>query len=255
MLAKFDLSGKTAIVTGGAGGIGRILAQGLAECGADILVADRQFEGFERVADRVRETGRRIQTVSVDITNEESVDEMIKQAMEEYSRIDILVNAAGTVFREATESLPADEWQKVMDVNVRGVFLTCRAAGRVMIERGGGKIVNISSVKGRYGGSKGDVSYCSSKGAVDNLTRTLACEWAKKNVFVNAIAPAVVETELTRAIFENPEDTKKLQDRIPLGRWAVADDIVGPVIFLASSASDFITGQIIYVDGGMTAQS
>ena len=180
------------------------------------------------------------------------MESMVEQGLSMFSRIDILVNAAGLAIRKPADSFPIDEWQQVMDVNARGTFLSCQAVGRTMITQGSGKIINLSSVRGRYGLPADYAAYCASKGAVDTLTRTLACEWAQYNVLVNALAPTIVETELTREALANPDYAQRMRARIPLGRWAVTEDIAGPAVFLASKASDFITGQVIYVDGGVT---
>ncbi|MFC2046389.1 SDR family NAD(P)-dependent oxidoreductase [Chloroflexota bacterium] len=252
MASLFDLTGKVALVVG-IGGIGYAQALGLAESGADIVASDFELERAKKVAGKVQAKGREALALAVDVTQEDSVTGMVQKALDAFPRIDILVNSAGTnVGRPESATLPVDEWQGVMDVNTRGVFLCCQAAGRVMIEQGGGKIINMSSVRGRYGAPRGAAAYCASKGAVDSLTRTLACEWAGHNVLVNALAPTVVETEFTRAILEDPEGAARLRASIPLGRWAQPEDIVGPTLFLASSASDFVTGQILYVDGGLT---
>ena len=247
----FDLTGKVAIVAGGAGGIGRVLAVGLAGAGADVIVADRRLDNLEEVADKIRALGRQWLAVNVDITQEPSVKQMVDSVLKEFPRIDILVNAAGMIIRKTGEEMPIDDWQKVMDVNVRGVFIPCQAVGKVMIKQGGGKIVSVSSVRGRFG-ADGAVAYSPSKGAIDSMTRTLAFEWAKHKIFVNAIAPCVIESDLTRPLLANPETAKALLGHIPFGRLALAEDLIGPILFLTSKASDFVTGQIIYVDGGYT---
>ena len=248
----FDLTGKAALVVG-VGGIGRAQALGLAEHGADVAVADHELARAEKVAQEIRAQGRKTLPMTVDVTQERSVADMVQKTLDAFARIDVLVNAAGiSIRRPDSASFPIDEWQQVMDVNTRGTLLCCQAAGQVMIEQGGGKIINMSSVRGRFGAPRGGAAYCASKGAVDSLTRTLACEWARHNVLVNALAPTVVETEFTRAILENPEAVARLKASIPLGRWAMPEDIVGPTLFLASKASDFVTGQILYVDGGLT---
>ena len=251
MAYLFDLTGKVALVVG-VGGLGHAQALGLADCGADVVAADLNPEPAERAAEEVRAKGNQALAVTVDVTQEPSVADMVTKTLAVFPRIDILVNAAGITVRQPADSLPINEWQQVMDVNIRGTFLCCQAVGRVMLKQGSGKIINISSVRGRYGVPEGGAAYCASKGAVDTLTRTLACEWAKHNVLVNAIAPTVVETDLTSAILSNPESAQQLKARIPLGHWAVPEDIIGPTVFLASKASDFVTGQIIYVDGGVT---
>ncbi len=249
---SFDLSGKVAVVTGGAGGIGRALALGLADAGADLVVASRGVAKLEEVAKQARAKGRKSLALSVDVTNSKSVEDMVSETVKAFARIDILVNGAGVAIRKPADSFPIDDWQQVMDVNTRGTFLCCQAVGRVMIKQRSGKIVNVSSVRGRYGLPAGYAAYCPSKGAVDTLTRTLACEWAKYNVLVNAIAPTVVETELTKELLADVEYAKTMKARIPMGRWAMPEDIVGPTIFFASDASNFVTGQILYIDGGVT---
>ena len=246
------MTGKVAIVVGGAGGIGRAQALGLAEAGADVVVASRKLEHLEPVAKEIQARGRKSLAVPVEVTEEKSVVAMVDSVLKEFSHIDILVNAHGLAIRKAADTFPIDEWQQVMDINTRGTFICCQAIGRVMIKQRSGKIINVSSVRGRYGLPADYAAYCTSKGAVDTLTRTLACEWAKYNVLVNAVAPTIVETELTRPALANPQFAQQMKSRIPLGRWAVPEDIVGATIFFASKASDFITGQILYIDGGVT---
>ena len=248
------MTGKTAIVVGGAGGIGHAQALGLAEAGADVVVASRKLEHLTPVVKEIQATGRKSLAVTVEVTDEKSVVAMVDNVLKKFPHIDILVNAHGLAIRKPADTFPIDEWQKVMDINTRGTFLTCQAVGRVMIKQKSGRIINLSSVRGRYGLPANYAAYCASKGAVDTLTRTLACEWAKYNVLVNAIAPTVVETALTLTpdFLLNPEFAKSMKSRIPMGRWALAEDIVGATIFFASKASSFITGQILYIDGGVT---
>ena len=248
----FRLTGKIALVTGGAGGIGRALALGLADAGADVVVASRNLGHLEKAAEEIKKKGRKSLAVSVDVSDEKSVADMVKRILEKFSQIDILVNAAGISIRQPADTFPIEEWQQVMDINTRGTFLCCQAVGRGMIKQGSGKIINLSSVRGRYGLPADYAAYCASKGAVDALTRTLACEWAKYNVLVNAVAPTIVETNLTRSALANPDYAKMMKSRIPLGKWALPEDIVGATVFFASRASDFITGQILYIDGGVT---
>ena len=254
MADLFDLKGKVAVVIGGAGGIGKAIALGLADAGADVVVASRKLEHLEPVAKEIKARGRKTMAASVDVTQEKSVVAMVDSVLKKFPRIDILVNAHGLAIRKPADTFPIDEWQQVMDINTRGTFLTCQAVGRVMIKQHSGKIINLSSVRGRYGLPANYAAYCASKGAVDTLTRTLACEWAKYNVLVNAIAPTIVETPLTLTpeSLLNPEFAKYMKGRIPMGRWALPEDIVGATIFFASKASDFITGQILYIDGGVT---
>lgn len=252
MTQRFSLTGKVALVTGGSGGIGKALALSLADDGADVIIASRGLAKLQDVEKAIKNKGREALAVSADITDQKSVDDMLVKVQQKFTHIDILVNAAGLAIRKPADSFPIDEWQRVMDANVRGTWLCCQAVGRIMIKQKSGKIINISSVRGRYGLPSGYAAYCPSKGAVDTLTRTLACEWAKHNITVNAIAPTVVETELTKELLADVEYAKTLKARIPMGRWATTDDIVGPCIFFASDASNFVTGQILYIDGGVT---
>ncbi len=248
----FDLTGEVAIVVGGSGGLGQAQALGLAEAGAHVVVAARRMEKLEPVVEQIKAMGRKGLAVSVDVVDERSVEAMVEKVLKEFGKIDILVNSHGIAIRKPAESFPIDEWRQVIEVNVVGLFICCQKVGRVMIDQRKGKIINMSSVRGRYGLPANYTAYCASKGAVDTLTRTLACEWAKYNVLVNAIAPTIVETELTRPALSDPNFAQTMKARIPLGRWAMPDDIVGLTVFLASRASDFITGQVIYVDGGVT---
>jgi gluconate 5-dehydrogenase len=250
----FDITGKVAVVAGGGGGIGRAQALGLADAGADVIVASRKLEHIEPVVEEIQGKGRKSLAIAVDVSQEKSVTAMVDTVLREFPQIDILVNAHGISIRKPAETFPIDEWQQVMDTNTRGTFLCCQAAGRVMIKQKNGRIINLSSVRGRYGLPANYAAYCASKGAVDTLTRTLACEWAKHNVLVNAIAPTVVETPLTLTpeALLNPDFAKYMKGRIPMGRWALPEDIVGATVFFASPASNFITGQILYIDGGVT---
>jgi len=248
----FELNGKTALVVGGHGGIGKAIALGLADAGADVIVSSRSYDALKNTAKEIEAKGRRSLAVTVDIVDEKQVNDMVAKILNSFSHIDILVNAAGLAIRKPADSFPIDEWQKVMDINTRGTFLCCQAVGRVMLKQKNGRIINVSSVRGRYGLPSGYAAYCPSKGAVDTLTRTLACEWAKSSVLVNAVAPTIVETDLSKDALADPAYAKQMKDRIPMGKWAVPEDIVGPVIFFASEASSFVTGQILYIDGGVT---
>ncbi len=252
MNKMFDLTGKTALVVGGHGGLGKAIALALSDAGADVVVASRNVQALKSTAAEIESKGRKSLAVSVDIVNDKQVNAMVEAILKVFPRIDVLVNAAGLAIRKPADAFPIDDWQQVMDVNTRGTFLCCQAVGKVMIKQKSGKIINLSSVRGRYGLPAGYAAYCPSKGAVDTLTRTLACEWAKHNVLVNAIAPTVVETELTKDLLADVEYAKTMKARIPMGRWAMPEDIVGPTIFFASDASNFVTGQILYIDGGVT---
>jgi NAD(P)-dependent dehydrogenase (short-subunit alcohol dehydrogenase family) len=248
----FDLSGKVALVVGGHGGIGKAIALGFADAGANVAVASRNIEALKDVVKQIEAKNKRSLAVAVDVTDEKQVNDMVDKVVKAFGRIDILVNAAGLAIRKPADIFPIDEWQKVMDINTRGTFICCQAVGRVMLIQKGGRIINLSSVRGRYGLPSGYAAYCPSKGAVDTLTRTLACEWAKSNVLVNAVAPTIVETDLTKSALADPAYAKQMKDRIPMGKWALPEDIVGSAIFFASEASSFVTGQILYIDGGVT---
>lgn len=251
MTNLFDLTGKLSLVVDGASGLGPAISIGLAEYGADVVVAGPNLSDLEKVADEIRAKGKKSLAVIVDVTKEKSVAAMVRYVLEKFPHIDILVNAFGFRIRHPAVDFPVEEWQQVMDVNARGTFLCCQAVGREMIKQHSGKIINHSSVRGEYGLPSGYVAYCASKGAINTLTKTLACEWAQYNVLVNAIAPTFIDIGDDRAKAD-PAFVKMVTDRIPMGRWASLKEIVGPTLFLASKASDFVTGQILYIDGGVT---
>jgi gluconate 5-dehydrogenase len=251
MFELFDLRNKKAIVTGASGGIGHALAVGLAQHGADVAVTSRTLAKLEPVAKEIQALGRKSLAVSADVTSEESIIQMVEKVYKEFGRIDILVNAAGTTTRFNAEDYAIDEWRKVIDFNAQGCFICCKQVGKKMIAQKGGKIVNVSSVRGRYGAPQGGAAYSPSKAAVDGLTRSLAAEWAKYNILVNAIAPSIVRTELTKGFFENKQLATTQLARVPLNRWAEPEDMVGATIFLASAASNYVTGTILFIDGGM----
>jgi NAD(P)-dependent dehydrogenase (short-subunit alcohol dehydrogenase family) len=248
----FDLTGRVAVVTGGAGGLGRATALGLATFGANVAITSRNLENLRRVAEEIQDMGRESIAISADMTDEEAIKKMVKEVVDRFGTIDILVTYAGLNIPKPAEEYPLEDWKKVIDVNVTGVFLSNREAGKVMIKQKKGKIVNISSVRGGYGLPRNYIAYCTSKGAVNMITRQLACEWAKHNICVNAIAPTVVETPLTAHLLADKDYAATLKARIPMGRWAIPEDLIGAIIFLASDASNFVTGQIIYIDGGVT---
>lgn len=249
----FDLTGKVAIVTGGGGGLGRPLAVGLANAGADVVVTSRDVSHLQPVVQDIEALGRKALAISTDVTSASSLEAMVGQVMEKFGKIDILVNVAGTNARFSAEEMAPEEFERVIRFNILGTFLACQAVGKVMIEQKRGKIINMSSVRGRVAPSIGGTAYSSSKGGVDSLTRTLAAEWAKYNIHVNALAPALVMTDMTRDFLSKPEIYSRMTAEIPLARLGVPDDIIGPTILLASDESDFITGQILYIDGGLSA--
>jgi NAD(P)-dependent dehydrogenase (short-subunit alcohol dehydrogenase family) len=247
----FDLNGKVAIVTGGGSGIGRQMATGLAEAGAELVLCARKVERCEEAAAAMP---RRALALPCDVSDEESVSAMVTRVVHEFGRIDILVNNAGTVWGAAPEDIPLKGWQKVVDVNLTGVFLCAQAAGRAMIGKGdGGKIVNIASVAGLHGAPAEVVNalpYHATKGGVIALTRDLAWKWARHGINVNAIAPGWFPSDMANFVIER---SPELAERIPLGRFGGAEDLKGAVVFLASRASDYVTGHTLIVDGGQSA--
>jgi NAD(P)-dependent dehydrogenase (short-subunit alcohol dehydrogenase family) len=250
----FDLTGRTAIVTGGGSGIGRHMAQALAEGGANVVLCARKLERCEQAAAEIAELGVNTLALRCDVREPDDVHEVVERTRGELGRIDILVNNAGTAWGAPPEETPLHGWQKVIDVNLTGVFLFAQAAGRAMIADGqGGKIVNIASVAG-LGGAPPEVMnaipYHASKGGVIAFTRDLACKWAQHGINVNAIAPGWFPSEMSRLVLErNPE----LVDRIPLRRFGGTDDLKGAILFLSSPASDYVTGHTLVVDGGQSA--
>jgi gluconate 5-dehydrogenase len=250
----FDLSGKAAIVTGGSGGFGRAVARGLAAYGADVVVTSRTLSSLEETAGEVKETGRKVVPIPCDVTDPASVEAMVAKTVRDLGKVDILVTGAGIAYRQPAEEMDIDQWQKVMDVNVKGTLLCCQSVGRHMIKRGeGGKIITVSSVRGIQGHPAGYSAYGTSKGAVHLLTRQLSSEWAKYKINVNSIAPCIFWTPLTEPILSNPEMYKIFMSRIPIGRAAEPEDFIGASVYLASEASDMVTGHILYVDGGSVA--
>jgi gluconate 5-dehydrogenase len=249
----FDLSGKVAIVTGGAGALGEAIALGLASYGADVVVTGRTLKTLEPAVCKIKQLGRKAEAVICDATNEESVEAMVAETVQKLGDVDILVTVAGMAKRAPAEDFNIDDWQSVMDANVRGTFLCCKHVGKIFKEKKAGKIVTISSVRAFAGHPGGYAAYGTSKGAINLLTKQLATEWAKYHINVNAIAPCIFWTPLTQEVLDNAELYKIFMSRIPLGRAAVTQDFIGAAVYLASRASDFVTGQILYVDGGSTA--
>ena len=248
----FDLTGRVAVVTGAGKGLGRAMALALAAAGADVVVSSRTMADISKVRDEIRDLGRRADAVPVDCAEEASCELLIARAIERLGTVDILVNNAGINVRKPILDLCAEEFDRVLKTNLYGYFYCARAAGRHMVARGSGKIINISSMMGRVAlPTQG--AYASSKGAVEQLTNVLALEWAQAGVQVNAIAPAYCETPLTQAVFNDPERHRFVCERTPMGRWGQPYELAGAVIFLASDASSFVTGHVLKVDGGWNA--
>ena len=255
MTDMFRLDGKVAVVIGGAGGIGEIMALGLAGQGAKVVVASRNMGKLEAVARKIRsDTKSEAAAFQVDVTDKQSVARLADQVVKKFGTVDILVNAQGINTKRPAVGFPVEDWDQLFNVNVKGTMLACSEFGKVMVEKKKGKVINVSSVRGvratLWGGNEG---YCATKGAVDMITRSLASEWAPYNINVNAIAPLLIRTELAAPTLSDPEKFQKYVANVPFKRIGEPQDLVGLCIFLASAASDFITGQIIYLDGGLTA--
>jgi gluconate 5-dehydrogenase len=250
----FDLSRKTAIVTGGGTGIGRQMAEGLAEAGANLVLCARKAERCEQAAAELEQLGVRALGLGCDVRDPQQIEAVVRRTVDELGGVDVLVNNAGTVWGAAPEDMPLEGWQKVVDVNLTGVFLFAQAAGRVMIERGGGSIVNIASVSGMHGAPAevvNTVVYHATKGGVIAFTRDLAWKWARHGIRVNSIAPGWFPSDMSKFVLDRQGDD--LARRIPLGRFGGPEDLKGAVVFLASPASAYVTGHTLVVDGGQSA--
>ena len=249
----FDLTDKVAIVTGGNGGIGLGIAKGLAGSNASVVVAARNADKTVAAVRELQALGSDASGVSLDVSDEESIKAAVAETVDRYGRLDILVNNAGTTVRSRPEDYEASDWDLVQDVNLRGAFLCCREAYPHMIRQGGGKIINIGSMTSIFGLDWG-APYAASKGGIVQLSKSLAIAWAKDNIQVNAILPGWVHTELTAPIKDRfPDRYRAVTARIPQGRWAEPDELAGASVFLATSASDYVTGTALPVDGGYTA--
>lgn len=253
MSISLQLSNKVAIVTGGAQGIGKALSTGLAKAGAKVVIADiNEIKAAETISE-LRESKLDIDYIKTDITDNKQITNLVNQTIKKYNSIDILVNNAGISKKNPAELFTEEDWYKVMDINLNAPFFLSQSVGRFMIKQKRGKIINIASMSALIV-NKGvpQISYNVSKSGINMLTKCLAAEWAKYNVHVNAIAPGFVFTEMTKKALANPQIMKERISGIPLRRIAVPEDLVGAVIFLASGASNYITGQCIVVDGGFT---
>jgi NAD(P)-dependent dehydrogenase (short-subunit alcohol dehydrogenase family) len=243
------LRDKVALVTGAGRGNGRAIALGLSREGARLVIADISLDNAERTAGEVRAAGGEAAAVQVDVTRRAEVEAMVEAAYREFGRLDILVNNAGVLTRRPFLELPEEEWDQVMDVNLKGVFLCSQATARRMAESGSGCIINISSVNA-VSTTPFTVHYCASKAGVSNLTKGMALALASMNIRVNAVAPSAILTDMSKGRLDTPEGQAAVLARTPLGRIATSEDLVGPVVFLASQDADFVTGTTLVVDGG-----
>ena len=245
------LEGKVAIVTGAGQGIGRAIALTLAKEGAAVVVNDINLKSAKEVAEEIKSQGGKAVPIKADASNGEEVNTLVEKTVNKFKKIDILVNNAGTAKLTPTVELTEAEWDSTIDVDLKGQFLCSQAVAKHMIKQKRGKIVNIASLAAHIG-TPGLVAYSASKGGVIQLTKVLAVEWGKHNITVNAVSPGLTMTELVKAVFKERPDVFEGVERIPLKRLAMPEDIANAVLFLASSESDYITGQVIIVDGGTT---
>jgi len=249
ILDKFQLTGKVAIVTGASRGLGQGIAIGLAEAGADIALVARTKAALEQTAAAIQKVGRKALVVLVDLKGATEADRVVQETLKGLGRVDILLNVAGTQVRKPFFEMTEQDYEYLMSVNLKALFFISQAASKEMAKQSKGKIINITSLTSFIGISNISL-YTASKGAVASLTRQFAVELAKYNIQCNAIGPGYFRTELTEALFQDPEKAKWVLSKIPMGRTGVPEDLVGAAVFLASAASDYITGQIVNVDGG-----
>ncbi|HMH02507.1 MAG TPA: SDR family NAD(P)-dependent oxidoreductase [Terriglobales bacterium] len=255
----FDLSGRVALITGASVGFGEAISLAFADYGCDIAASDLDLQVTQRLVDKIKQKGRRAVALTTDVAKPEEITAMVDNAVRQLGTIDVLVNCAGIPQHNPAEDTPLEVWDRVLDINLRGTFLCCQAAARVMLPKRQGTIINFSSIAGAVGVGRGANAYCASKGGINTLTKQLALEWADRGIRVNAIAPCQFLTPGLRAVMAKPQfDPEKLMltwvSNIPLGRVGQPEEIVGPVLFLASEASSMVTGVVLPVDGGYLAR-
>lgn len=246
----FSLKGKTALVTGASRGIGQAIATGLAKAGANVAVAD--VLATTATANDIRTIGKDSLEIKVDVTKRASIERMVQQTIKKFKRIDVLVNNAGIVRHESAETMTEKDWDAVVKVNLKGEFLCAQVVGAQMIKQQTGRIINIASIAGLFG-SSGAVAYGASKAGIILLTKTLAVEWAKYNINVNAICPGVIVTHMTDSYLKDKNFAQMIKTRVPLARPGTPDELIGTVVYLSSKASEYITGHALVIDGGWTA--
>lgn len=249
----FSLKDKVAVVTGGSSGLGVTFAQALAEVGANIVLAARRLDKLSEVENDLSRLGVKVKSIQCDVSNQDQVQSLVDETLKTFGRLDIMVNNAGVAAMSPATEIAIEEWNRVVSVNLTGTFLCARTSARQMMKRGGGKIVNIASIYGAVGDVFPASPYYATKGAVINLTRDLAVEWAPFKINVNAIAPGFFPSEMTEGIFQDPHYLEYINKQTPLGRTGNPDDLKGAIVFLTSQASDYVTGQTIFVDGGWTS--
>jgi len=249
--ALFDLSGKVAIVTGASRGLGQYFGRALAKAGADLVITSRRVETLREFQEEIEGLGRRALPLGLDVREHESIQKMAAAAYEHYGKIDILVNNAGCNVRKPALDVTWDEWNTVLDTNLRGTFFAAQAVARLMIPRSYGRIINIGSVTAVFGYA-GMAPYCASRGGVKQLTMSLADDWGPHGITVNCLAPGWFKTQQNKVLYENAAWVEYIIDRIPLKRPGQPHDLDGAIIFLASDASEYVTGQILLVDGGIS---
>ncbi len=248
----FNLSGRVALVTGSSQGIGLALAEGLAAAGARVIINGRDGGKLEAAREALATKGLSVSVAAFDVTDEAEVTAGIEGITREFAAIDILVNNAGMQFRTTLEDYPLEKWRELMRVNVESAFIVGKAVAKGMIARGHGKIINIGSVQSELGRPT-IAPYTATKGAIKMLTKGMCADWAKHGLQINAIAPGYFKTPLNQALVDNPEFSSWLEKRTPAGRWGTVDELIGAAVFLASPASSFVNGHILYVDGGITS--
>ena len=252
-LPDFTLKNKVAVIVGGSKGIGQEIALVFAQAGADVVVVSRGLDSsLEDMAEEIRKLGRRTLAVAADIRKKADVDNLVQRTVDEFGVIDILVNSAGTLLKVPFVEQTEEDWDRIMDTNLKGLYLCSQAFGKKMIEQKHGNIINLASIRG-FGASQERAAYCTSKAGVIMLTRVMALEFARFNIRVNAIAPGWTKTKLNEYLWSDPDTRRQIESEIPLGYLAEPRDMAGAALFLASEASQYITGQTIAVDGGYIA--